>query len=459
MRSFRFSRRSIAPLYLLLCLLLGGASAAGFIANLALQWLALPLLGWALLAHGRDPGEPATRSLMVLALALAAFMIIQLIPLPPSLWTLLPGRRATADGFAMLGQPAPWLPLSLAPENALASLLWLLPAFAVLVAMLRLGAFRASWLATAVLVVVSLSVPIGALQIVGGDPSNWYFYEITNNGQAVGFFANSNHAATLLVVAIPFLAALQLSLVQRQRSPRRSSALLVITTAAYLVIAVGLVINFSIAGLGLAVPVTIASFMLLKTENKGRVRLGGIATLIFAVAAVAAILIGPVHNNLTDKLTGPASGLDQLSRKVSIAKTLDAAADFAPFGSGVGTFQAVYRGKEAPADVIGTYMNHAHSDLAEIMLETGAIGVGLLALLLIWWARRARALWSVAVPDYFARAATIASGAIMAHSLVDYPLRTAAISALFAACLALMAQPHPFTTRRRDDNDVRHLSV
>ncbi|MES2753378.1 MAG: O-antigen ligase family protein [Pseudomonadota bacterium] len=452
-------RRSAVPVYLFACLLLGGASAGGLIANLLLQLLALVLIGWALIARPQGRIDAAPRSLAVLALALLGVMVLQLVPLPPGIWTRLPGRMPTTDGFRMLGQGAPWLPLSLEPRGALASLFWLLPAATALIAMIRLGAFRATWITVSILLAVSLGVPIGALQIVGGDQSDWYFYTITNRGQAVGFFANSNHAATLLVAAIPFLAALQRSLTDQRRSPRRASALTVITIATFLVIAVGLVINFSLAGLGLAVPVSIASFVLMKATQRRWLWLGALATGVFAVAAIAAIVMGPVRNNLTERLTGPVTGLDQLSRQVSIAKTLDAAADFAPFGSGVGSFQAIYRTREVPSEVISTYMNHAHSDVAEILLETGAIGAILMVLLVVWWSRRARALWQAEVPNYFARAATIASGAIMVHSFVDYPLRTAAISTLFAVCLALMAEARPFTSRSRSESGARHLAV
>ena len=39
-------RHGIVPAYLTASLLLGGASAAGYIANLALQLAALPLVAW-----------------------------------------------------------------------------------------------------------------------------------------------------------------------------------------------------------------------------------------------------------------------------------------------------------------------------------------------------------------------------------------------------------------------------
>jgi O-antigen ligase len=106
-------------------------------------------------------------------------------------------------------------------------------------------------------------------------------------------------------------------------------------------------------------------------------------------------------------------------------------------------------------------MNHAHSDLLEIFLETGVLGIGLLALFLLWWLRRAFLIWRADEPDQFARAATIATAAIMTHSLVDYPLRTAAISAVFAMCLALMADARPSVRKRETSGrgSARHLSA
>lgn len=453
-------RRAIVPAYLFACLLLGGASAAGFIANFALQLAALPIIGWAMYAMARTRNFAGARSLLILTGLLVLTFVAQLIPLPPALWTILPGREAVARGYAMLGIPLPWLPLSLSPEATLASLLWLLPAFAVLLAMTILGAFRAAWVAVAVIAVTALGVLVGALQIVGGPDSPWYFYAITNWGQAVGFFANSNHAATLLVVSIPFLAALQASELSRARTASRASGLMVITSAAFLVVAVGLVINFSIAGLGLAVPVTVASFLLLGANEGRRIRLGAALSGLLVVVVVVLIFVGPFANTLSEKLAhADTNRIEQLTRQTSISQTLAAARDYLPFGSGVGTFQNIYRTTEDPAATITVFMNHAHSDLAEIILETGVVGIALVVLLLLWWGRRAVALWRAPQPDFFARAATIAAGAMMAHSLVDYPLRTAALSALFAACLALMAEARPFSTARRSRTAARHLSV
>src|SRR3546814_1686581 len=47
-------REGLVPAYLLLCLILGGASAAGLWANMLLQLLAIPIILWSLLSRPRS---------------------------------------------------------------------------------------------------------------------------------------------------------------------------------------------------------------------------------------------------------------------------------------------------------------------------------------------------------------------------------------------------------------------
>ncbi len=448
-------RHAIAPAFLAACLLLGGASAAGFAANLVLQLAALPIIVASLWVLAIDRPRNISRVPLVLSAAIVAVMLLQLVPLPPSVWTSLPGRGPVADGFRLLGVPLPWLPLSLYPNGTVASLLWLLPAFAALLAVMILGAFRGSLISWALLAVTTLGVAIGALQLVGGRTGGAYIYKVTNYGQAVGFFANSNHMATLLLVSIPFLGALQLSLLRRARSPRNVSAVRLLTGAMFVVFLVGLLTNFSLAGLGLSVPVVLVSFLSFRRKAvKPRLWMLGVAAAVSA-AAVATIVIGPFGNNLV----GEQRDYQQLSRQTSFRLTLKAAGEYLPFGSGVGTFRQVYRTQEPLADVITVFMNHAHSDWLELLLETGVVGVALALLFLLWWFVRVRAIWSATNPDYYARAGAIATGTIMLHSLVDYPLRTAAISAVFAISVALMSDARPFSRRRSEGQSTRHLTL
>lgn len=444
-------RHALVPGYLLASLLLGGASAAGFLANGLLQVAAIPLIGWSLwqlLQSG--PAQQARTPLLLLGLLVAA-LVLQLIPLPPSIWTLLPGREPVVEGYGLLGIPLPWQPLTLAPDGALASLLWLLPAFATFMATVVLGAFRGRWIAGVLVAVTMASIALGALQVVGGA----YLYTITNYGVAVGFFANGNHNATLLLVCIPFLAALQATLLRRKSSPRSVSAIRLMTTSLYAMVVVGLLINASLAGIGLCVPVAMTTWLLFGRQRPAIRRGLLIANLLVSVGTVVTIAIGPFGNNLFGQQADSAG----LSRQTSFKLTWQAAGEYFPFGSGVGSFQPVYRTQEPLDTVSTTYMNHAHSDWLEILLETGLCGMVLASMFLVWWLRRARAILTAQEPDYVARAAIIAIAAILLHSIVDYPLRTAAISSVFAVCIGLMSGVRPYVRPRKLETAARHLSL
>jgi O-antigen ligase len=446
-------RHAAVPAYLLACLLLGGASAAGFIANFILQIASLPLIGWAMWHMIQERPSAQIRAPLGLLAIFLVIALLQLVPLPPALWTLLPGRSAVVEGYRLLGIPLPWLPLTLAPDVAPSSILWLLPAFAVLLGIVVLGAFRGRGIAGAIVAVTLASVAIGALQVIGGTGA--YLYRVTNYGVAVGFFANANHNATLLLVCIPFLAALQATLLKRSGSQRSASAIRLLVGAAYAVLFVGLLINSSLAGIGLGVPVALGTWLAFGRQRPALRRGIVVATVAVSLAAVVTIVVGPFGNNLF----GAQKANVELSRQTSFALTLRAAHDYFPIGSGTGSFQPVYHMQEPLESVTTTFMNHAHSDWLELLLETGIVGIAFAVLFLAWWVVRVRAIWRAEEPDPFAQAAVIATAAIMLHSVVDYPLRTAALSAVFAACIGLMSGVRPYTQRSRLPSSARHLSL
>jgi hypothetical protein len=75
-----------------------------------------------------------------------------------------------------------------------------------------------------------------------------------------------------------------------------------------------------------------------------------------------------------------------------------------------------------------------------------------------WWGRATWRSWRYVDAGTYARAASIASGAILLHSIVDFPLRTAAISGVFAMCLGLLVErPAPAVRSGTDLRPARHL--
>ena len=108
-------RAAIVPVYILLCIMLGG-SAQGIWGNMVLQLLGIGIIAWTLLSADSLRMPKSAKPLFVIAAATVALVAVQLIPLPPGLWQALPGRQPIAEGFVLLGQQAPgsrflWRPM------------------------------------------------------------------------------------------------------------------------------------------------------------------------------------------------------------------------------------------------------------------------------------------------------------------------------------------------------------
>jgi O-antigen ligase len=125
-----------------------------------------------------------------------------------------------------------------------------------------------------------------------------------------------------------------------------------------------------------------------------------------------------------------------------------------PFGSGLGSFENVYHLYEVPEQVTSVYVVHAHNDYAEMALEVGLPGIILMLLFLVWWSLAVWRAWRTNEAGPFARAAAIASAAILIHSIVDFPLRTTAIAASFAMCLALLSSSRA-APPKQDEGELR----
>jgi O-antigen ligase len=391
---------------------------------------------------------------MLLAVAAVAIVALQAVPLSPAIWAH-GGRAELADGYRLLGQPIPALPVSLTPYASLGELLYLIPPLAVFCAIVRLKAYRVSWIAAALLAGTIAGVVLGALQVVSaGRDSPWYLYAETNVGLAVGFFANANHMADLLVIALPFVAAIAAA--GKGGNIQRYSALVSVLVGIGMVLVVGIALNGSLAGYALAVPVLAASaLIILPPKSRWRGVFAAVAALavIASVAGLASSSIGGT------KVGQDASGSVQ-SREQILTTTGRAMADYLPLGSGLGSFVKVYRLYENPSSVTNEYVIHAHNDYAELALELGVPGTILILLFLAWFAAQAFSVWRKGEDRPWARAASIASAAVLVHSLVDFPLRTAAISACFAMCLALLADRRsPVKQDAADLRPTRHVVI
>lgn len=443
------ARTWTAAAFLIACMVLGGASAAGVIGNAALQIAAIAILLVLLLRRGPPAAPEHRKPLTMLIAGIALLALIQLLPLPPALWTALPGRAAVAEAFGQLDLPLPWMPVTLAPEGTIASLLALLPPLAMLALLLRPEAAGRQLWPLLVVAIALVQLVLGIAQVAGGRNSPLYFYAYTNWGHEVGFFSNTNHHATLLLMAMPFAAALASQMLRQPGQRHDTLAKTVIAGCIFAVLAGGVIVNGSRAGLVLLPLVLILCGCMIAADLSRR------APRLWFGIAVGTIAVGIAAAGASGVMTRQqlGEGGSQTSRAAIWERSWPIAVEHQPTGSGLGSFVPLYRMAEDPGERPRSYANHAHNDYLEWFLETGMPGLILLLAFFIWYARRSWGAWSRPEAS-FARAGSIAVAAVAIHSLVDYPIRTAAIAALTALCCALLAtgsaelrKSHPLRSR------------
>lgn len=420
----------VLPLYIVAALLLGGASAAGVLANLLLQLAAIVVIAIGLMRKPpRDPAPASVPTALRIVIVLAfAWPLIQLIPLPPAIWHLLPGREAVVANDTRLGMDDVWRPISLQPNQTLASLLSMLVPLAAFALALK-ASERSRWAAIGGIVAVAIiSVLIGIVQIAQGPDGQAYIYAITTANASVGFFANSNHLGTLLVIAAACALCFPPSF--GQRAPTLGPTARIVLFAFFLV---GIAINRSFAGYGMALLLTLYASSRAILALSPRTRLMTIGGGAIATAALGIFLLSPSgHATLSGFMVGST---DPNERLTFYRNTIAIFRDTFPFGTGLGSFVAVYAGVEPLQGITVVYVNHAHSDYLELASDLGAVGPVMIGIFAFWYVSALRHARSA--PAYFETAA-LAIASIALHSLIDYPARTAAIASIGAMFVAFM---------------------
>lgn len=460
-RSTRFGFGQIAflvslGLFVLLAIFGGGASRLDVLSQ-PLVWLAsVVLLAAAALRNERAAGE-GQRWLFGYFLVLMGYAAIQLVPLPPAIWTALPGRAIYADSSAVLGVAQPWRPISLTPDLTWSSILSILPALALLAGYGALPGERRHHSLTLVLVVALLSGMLGLAQISGGSGGALRFYAVTNRDAAVGLFANRNHNALLLVLAIPMLVVWART-VRVDRRHEVAPKWLAMGAGIFLLPLI--LLTGSRAALLLLLPALVGAWLLSKgntaPDHKERVhdRFSHIVRWLVPLA-LTIVIIGAValaRTTALDRLFANSFAEEQRSRM--LGTLLEMAFDFLPLGSGFGSFDSVYRAYETIDLLHVNYMNQAHNDLMQLIIEGGAPAILALFILLVWMFKRARIHWKAGTGErittvrLLGRLGSVMSVIILLASLVDYPLRTPLMLCVFVVALIWLGQNPQISYRR-----------
>ena len=423
-------------LLLVVATVFGGASQGNALSLAAVEVASLPLLfvGLYLVFAGTAP-KGSVIPLILLAF-IVAVPILQLIPLPASIWTKLPGRQPIEEVLDVTGLGRPSLPFSMAPQETWRSLLALTPPAAMLVGGLFLNGRERRVMAVCWLVLGVVSLGIGLLQLIGGENSRFYFYEITNPGSLVGLFSNRNNQAALFYSLMPLAAVFAAQFNGDFQDRRTIPALLAVLY--FFVALVGVAATRSRAGIAITVVALLGSAVIIvrsgALRRHWRAALGLGAGSVVAIGAVALFGLGPILDRFSSGGGDP--------RFTGWPLVLAEAQRYLPLGSGVGSFQTIYLAAEPLNNVSPIYFNHAHDDYLELLLETGFVGAALFAAFALWLLARIARIWT-SRGDIIGSACTLTIVVLMAHSLVEYPLRTEALAVLFAFACSTIAVWRP----------------
>lgn len=433
-----------AVVLLALSFAFGGATREHALRLAVVELAALPLLVIAADRLVRNGIWRRHRFALGLLAGLAAIPLIQLIPLPPAIWTGLAGRDQLVLALDLAGVQPGWTPLSVTPELTWQSVLALLPPVAAFLAVLTAPQPLTARLIVLYLIAAVAGVLLGAAQLASGG-ERLYPWESTDAGSVSGFFANRNHLATLLLACLPFAAVIGAAALRRtdeRRIPLWFAALFMGLAV------IGLAAIRSRAGVILFVPTVILSLIaawIASGRGRPTPALFGMAGAIAAAVCVVAVLALPPVLARFELQSAPETRFEAWP---TIA---DAAQTWLPLGSGIGSFDAVYRSVEPLEQLAPSYLNQAHNEYLETWLEAGWPGVALILAFLVWYGRRLWAAWK-APPSRerdFQRAAGIALLVMLVHSAVDYPLRTVVLATLFAVCAAILEKAGHPTERER----------
>lgn len=398
-------------------------------------------------AEARPDAPRDARVLLTLLLALAGWMLIQLVPLPPFLWENLPDREIIAQLDRALALDPQWRPIAWVPTrgwNALASLI--VPLVALLLA-LSAGVERAR-LFQIILAIALIDAALNVLQIATGGPGYVYLYASGSLG-ADGLFSNENHSGVFSALGLMIAARLGLDNTTAMTPWQR-----IAYASAFMVLLLALLIGGSRAGFVAGVGAMIGALAMLYLSNlapgagragtdnraalttiRRRFLMGSVLLVTGLVSLFLWLERAPGFGGILSQ-----SSFDDLRWELTPVLQEMLSRNWLA-GIGFGSFEEYYHIYEPRALLRPKFINMAHNDWAQMLLEGGAPAIVLLLCLVFWITRKLAALFRqgpAAFPVIVFWAAILAI--VSAASFVDYPLRTPLFQMVMAWLLFALGQ-------------------
>ncbi|MDG5488549.1 O-antigen ligase family protein [Sphingomonas sp. BGYR3] len=389
------------------------------------------------------------RPLPILLAVFALTIAIQLVPLPPSLWSSLAGREQHLAVAQALGGKGQWHPLALAPDRAWNSLVALLVPLGMMIGFLKLNDDQKKLALLILLGVVAFTMMLGIAQIATGGTSPLYWYRVSGRGQMIGLLANRNHQGALLAMTLPLLRAWTLF---PASSPKAGRLRNIVALSAGTVIILYTIILGSRAGFVLALVGAMGAFLVQPsfgrklTRSQRLMLVGG---LILGIAVIFGLALAADRAVTLGRIT--EDDLSAEGRFAAMPTLLHIISQTFPFGTGFGSFVPIYASYEPESLLKPTYFNAAHNDLIELMITGGLPAIAAFVAFLIWWLKACwRSIATTAPRPWRAlkRASGFSTLILMLASLADYPLRTPILGAVFTILCCWLAY-NPDTTGRK----------
>jgi len=410
---------------------------------LVLELMSLPLLAYLVWRPSFLKHLPKS-SLFALGL-LFLFPLLQWLPLPAALWQHLPGRELYTAALADFGSASSMRTLSLVPSATEASWFAMLPPLAVLLVTVGL---REEMLKRVVYIFLGMAAFQAVLALIqfGGGSHTAFRLAPSDIGTGVGTYANRNHLAGLLEMALPITLGLLAARIGRGGGEtryagrhwlRRAGQFLahlprpnqtMMFSALFIVVLLGLIFSRSRSGIMVGM-VGIFFSALLYGRHIGGARSNSLATLFAVIGMALAVEIGLAP--VMDRFSAEDTLVD--ARWSIYASSMPALWQFFPFGSGLGTFPEVYW--RFQPDSIAQFVNHAHNDYIEFVFEGGLAALVVMVMFVMLYALRWPRLLRHAQWDtlsFMQVGAGISLFLMALHSLTDFNLHIPANAIYFA---------------------------
>lgn len=318
------------------------------------------------------------------------------------------------------------------------ALFFLLPACALFIAGLQLSREYRQRLLMALAVIVLLNILLGFAQLAQGLNSPLRLYAVTNTFEAVGFFANRNHFASLLMMCLPLVIAVTAWWAHLRFTRQLKSPILIVAGAIFcILIILAIAVSRSRAGLllGMLGFVLMLPALFALPKQPGFKRLLGVIVIVGGLVSIQFAFVGLMKR--------ADQGVIDNTRTEMTLTSIEAGKAFAPMGSGLGTFRDAYQPFELKAgNLENTLTNHAHNDYAELWMEAGYPGLFAMGIFWVLFLMLGFRLWyrqkqGDTIDVLLSRAAWVGGLLVLLHSYVDYPLRTTANASVFAVLLAV----------------------